>query len=276
LEGTVVSKPILLGTFIPLPVMCLRGALFASIQKSKLTALPPLLILSLVALLEDSVRIQLQLALVTILGLALAGVPAVAATPNPASAPLGVIVQADRSTSGVDLAYNGSTVYDGDRLETDDRVSLRARLGGPELFLRPSTTAQVHGLANGFAADLIRGTVVASSAEGQTFQLVANGATIRPANSQPTVAQVTFVNPEELVLTSTRGVLLVSMGDEVRTVEAGKSYRMEIETENQGPQGSGRGPYHPARNRFLLFLIIGVAAGTGIGVWRALISPDQM
>jgi hypothetical protein len=220
------------------------------------------------------VRILLKPGLVTVLGLVLAGVSAMAATPNPASAPLGVIVQADRAASGVDTTYSGSTVYDGDRLETTDKGTLRARLGGPELFLRASTTAQVHGLANGFSADLSRGTVVASSAEGQTFQLVANGATIRPANSQPTVAQVTFVSSKELMLTSTRGALLVSMGDEVKTVETGKSYRMEIDTD-PGPQRAGGGPYHPARNRFLLFLILGVSAGTGIGVWRALISPDQ-
>jgi hypothetical protein len=219
------------------------------------------------------VRTLLKFGLVTILGVTMIGVSGVAATP--ASAPLGVIVQATRPSTGVDIANNGATVYDGDMLQTNAQDTLRARLGGPELFLRPSTTATVHRLMNGYSAELTRGTVVASSHEGQTFQVLANGATIRPANSQPTVGQVTWVSPKELLLTSSRGALMVSMGDEVRTVQAGRSYRMQVE-EDPGPQGAGGGPYHTGRNRFLLILIVGVGVGTGIGVWRALISPSQM
>lgn len=219
-------------------------------------------------------RVLLKFGLVTILGVTVAGVSGVAAAP--ASAPLGVIVQATRHSTGVDIANNGATVYDGDTLETNAQDTLRARLGGPELFLRPSTTAQVHRLLNGYSAELTRGTVVASSREGQTFQLLADGATIRPANSRSTVAQVTWVTPKELLLSSNRGVLMVSMGDQTRTIQEGRSYRMQVEeADDPGPQGSGGGPYHSGRNRFLLFFITGVAVGTGIGVWRALISPTN-
>jgi hypothetical protein len=86
---------------------------------------------------------------------------------------------------------------------------------------------------------------------------------------------VTLVNANELLLTSTRGALLVSMGDEVRTVESGRSYRMEVESESSGPgpQGTG-GPLHTARNHFLLLVIVGAAVGTSIGIWRAVASPS--
>ena len=68
------------------------------------------------------------------------------------------------------------------------------------------------------------------------------------------------------------------MGDEVKTVEAGSSYRMEIETDTEdsgpGPAGQQRQqPRHTARNRFIFFLIPTVAAVTGIIIWRALVSP---
>ena len=65
------------------------------------------------------------------------------------------------------------------------------------------------------------------------------------------------------------------MGDEVKTVEAGSSYRMEVETEDSGPgpQGQGQAPHPTARNRFIFFLIPTVAAVTGIIIWRALVSP---
>ena len=86
----------------------------------------------------------------------------------------------------------------------------------------------MHALPNGFSANLNNGSVVISSAEGQTFELLADGATIRPANSQPTSGQITMVSPTELILTSNRGTLQVSMGDEVKTVDAGSSYRLEV------------------------------------------------
>jgi hypothetical protein len=184
-------------------------------------------------------------------------------------------MQADHAVVGADLIASGATVYAGDTLETNESGTLRARLGGPQVFLRPSTTAQVQSLENGFSATLKRGTVVISSDASNTFELLADGAAIRPAGAQPVVAQVTLVNANELLLTSTRGALLVSMGDEVRTVESGRSYRMEVESESSGPgpQGTG-GPLHTARNHFLLLVIVGAAVGTSIGIWRAVASPS--
>ena len=220
--------------------------------------------------------------LVLVLCAALVGIPAVAMPANPASAPLGVVLQAERAQVGVDITSNGATIYEGDRLETMYDGNLRARLGGSQMYLRPGTSTEVHGLSNGFSASLLRGSVIASSPEGQTFQLLANGATIRPAGTQATVAQVTWVNANELLLTSTRGAIEVLLGDEVKTIEAGSSYRMETQDEDAGPgpqgqqQGSGPAPVHTGRRRRALFFLIGgaIAAGTGIGIWRVLLSPS--
>jgi hypothetical protein len=199
-----------------------------------------------------------------------------AAPANPASAPLGVVLQADHAQVGADLTAGGATVYDGDRLQTQEMGTMRATLGGSQLYLRNGTAALVHGLANGFSADLTSGTVVVSSTEGQTFQLLADGATIRPVGTQPVVAQVTRISASVLQLSSSRGSLEVTMGDEVKTVEAGSSYRLEVAPDaassDPGPQGNG--PYHTARNHFIWIAIIGVSAAAGIGVWRALVSPS--
>jgi hypothetical protein len=75
-----------------------------------------------------------------------------------------------------------------------------------------------------------------------------------------------------LLLNSTRGALEITMGDEVKTIEAGTSYRMEVEADDSGQQPQG--PYHTARNRFVIWVIIGASVGTGILIWRALVSPD--
>jgi hypothetical protein len=214
---------------------------------------------------EDSVQTLLKYGAVIVMSIALGGLP-VSATP--ATAPLGVIVTA-QGPNGLDLTSTGSTVYEGDRLETGGNGTLRARLGGAQLFLSKGTTAQVHGLGSGFSASLLRGTVVASSAQGESFRVLANGAAIRPADSQPAVAQVTWLSPHQLLLTSRRGTLEISMGDEVKTIEEGASYRMEIEAEADPQQ-----PSHMARNRFLVIAVLGVSAAVGIGVWRASISSD--
>jgi hypothetical protein len=213
--------------------------------------------------------------LTTMLGIVMIGVPAMAAPASSPSVPLGVVLAAENANVGAGVTTSGATIYDGDRLQTQANSTLRVRLGSGQIFLRQNTVADVHSLPNGFSADLQNGTVVLSSAQGQTFQLLADGATVRPANDQPTSGQVTRISAKELVLTGTKGTLLVSMGDEVKTVEAGSSYRLQVETEDPGPgpypqQG---GPHPTARNHFLWFLIPAVGVVTAIVIWRAVESP---
>src|SRR6266566_5641928 len=168
-----------------------------------------------VAVSEDFVRRWGKSALVVVLSVSLIGIPALATAANPASAPLGWVLQADRAHVGADITSGGATIYDGDRLETQGDGTLRARLGGSQMYLRPSTLAEVHGLSNGFSASLLYGTIIASSPAGQTFQLLANGATIRPVGTHPTVAKVTWVNAKELLLTSNLGTIQVSLDGDV-------------------------------------------------------------
>ena len=176
---------------------------------------------------------------------------------------------------GAGVTTSGATIYDGDRLETQANSTLRARLGSGQMVLRENTVADVHSLPNGFSADLQSGTVVVSSAKGQTFQLVADGATIRPADEQPASGQVKMVSASELVLTGTRGTLLVSMGGETKTLGAGDSYRLEVQPEDPGPGPNPQGPRATARTRFLWILIPAVAVATGIVIWRAVESPSR-
>ena len=225
-----------------------------------------------VALLEDFVRKLSMSILVVALSVSLIGIPAMAAPVNPASAPLGWVLQAERAHLGADLTSGGATIYEGDRLETQDDGTLRARLGNSQMYLRQSTLAEVHGLPNGFLASLLRGTVIASSPEGQTFQVLADGATIRPVGTRATVAQITWLSANELLLTSNVGAIQVSLdGGDVKTIEAGNSYRMEIAPDPPDPQG---GTQHGGRNHAVYFWIAAASVAAGIGVWRALVSNN--
>jgi hypothetical protein len=226
---------------------------------------------------EDRVGTLRYSTLIAVLTVTIIGVPAMAMPANSASAPLGSVLQAERAHLGADITYGGATIYDGDRLETQEDGILRARLGGSQLYLRPSTIAEVHSLPNGFLASLQHGTAIVSSPEGQTFQLVALGATIRPVGTHATVAQVMWMNPSELLLTASVGAIQVSLeGDDAKTIEAGNSYRMEIQPNGSGPQDTGDHgrPSHGGRNHAIYIWISVAAVAAGIGVWRALVSTS--
>jgi hypothetical protein len=212
--------------------------------------------------------------LIATFSVALIAAPAMAAPASSPSAPLGVVVSADNANVGAGVTTSGATIYDGDRLRTPANSTLRVRLGSGQLVLRQNTLADVHAFPNGFAANLAAGSIVVSSTEGQTFEVMTDGATIRPANAQPTSAQISRISGTEVILTSTRGTLQVTMGDEVKTLEAGSSYKMEVESEDPGPGPNPQFPTPTARNRFLLIAIPVAAAVTGIIIWRALVSPS--
>jgi hypothetical protein len=225
------------------------------------------------ALLEDYVRKLFTAVLIATLSLVLVEAPVMAAPASSPSAPLGVVVAAENANVGAGVTTSGATIYDGDHLQTPPNSTLRVRLGAGQMVLRQNTIADVHAFPNGFSANLGTGTVIVSSAEGQTYQVIADGATIRPANAQPTSGQISMISATELILTSNRGTLQVTMGDEVKTLEAGTSYRMEVESADPGPAADPQSPHATARNHFLWIAIPLVAVATGIVIWRALVSP---
>ncbi len=212
--------------------------------------------------------------LVPILAVALLVTPAIAAPAGTPAAPLGMIVDASNAHAGADLTNAGATVYDGDHLATRDDATMRLRLGTGQLYLHNATAVDVHALPNGFSADVDAGTISASSPEGQTFQLQVDGVIVRPATPHATSAQIVRISPTEAILSSTRGDLLVTLEDEVKTVSAGSSYKLEISTEDES-SGKNQGPTPAGRNRhvFALLLIAGASAATGYLIYRAVISP---
>src|SRR5580698_10677621 len=113
--------------------------------------------------------------LVSLLALA----PALTAAPPAAvSVPaVGVILQAEHANVDSGTATIGSTVFDGDLLQTEkDGGLLRVRFGSSQAALMPGAAAVVHRSPDGFSANLTRGQVVLSSGQGQKFNLLADGA----------------------------------------------------------------------------------------------------
>jgi hypothetical protein len=209
----------------------------------------------------------------------LVGSRANAAAPGmPPSSPLGIVVSAENSRVGADTNYAGATVYDGDRFATQDNGTMRLRLGNGQLLLFHATAVVVHAVPLGFLVNLDSGIALAASSEGHTFELIVNGISIRSADAHRAVAQVERVNSAEAILVVGQGNFKIAMGDEVRTVAAGNSYKLEItgseESSSSGEQApQGAVPTGRNRNRLLIIVITAVAATTGILIWRATMSP---
>src|SRR2546427_581934 len=185
------------------------------------------------------------------------------------SAALGVVLQAQNASVGSGVA---ATIFNGDTLATDSRGWLRVRLGANQFSLLQLSSAVMRQAPGIPIAVLERGTMVFSSSAAEPFELQASAAHIRPRTGQPVIAQVTIAGPNTLLITSNRGALEVSIGNEVHVVPAMTSYRVEIEPEDQGSGGAA--PHKTARSKFVLLLLAMVAAGTGVAVWRATTSPS--
>jgi hypothetical protein len=211
--------------------------------------------------------------LVGLLVSALAQTPLAAAPANP-MAPLGVIVLADKAELGTTPAAGGATIFDGDWLATDGGGALRARFGGAQAYLLPQSSAVMHSLPGGFGADLRSGTIVVSSAQGTTFNVLADGATIHPKTAEPAVAQVSMVSPTELTLTSRRGVLEVAVDGQTQDISEGTTYRMVVQPADpgapQGPTGAGRN-----RNKVIFIIIAAAVAATVVALVVAFESPSK-
>jgi hypothetical protein len=207
----------------------------------------------------------------------------------PVGTPLGVVVLANGSRVGGSVAVNGSTVFQGDRLATSDGGRLQVRFGSRQAQLSPTSLAVVTENSSVLNAELLNGTISLSSAAGEMFAVSANAATVRPAGSGNTIAQVTRVSPSELLLSSRKGTLQVTFESESTIIPEGSSYRMIMDpVPAQYPQGAGSSgsqqssnqlPQAAAKNKsrkraaFILLGAAGAAAGIAIAAVGGSSSP---
>ncbi|MGB6431064.1 MAG: hypothetical protein WBF06_10795 [Candidatus Acidiferrales bacterium] len=210
--------------------------------------------------------------------IAVAVLAASAASAPVPTASMGSIVQANNASLNGLPAVNRATISSGDTLATENAGALRAQLGSSQIYLFANSSVSVNHTASGFSADLASGSVLLSSGAGQTYQVLADGAVVQPKSNQKSVAQISWVSPTELMLTSRQGDLEVTMGAETQTVNEGSSYRMMIAPASQpgaSPAGQPASPSGGGSSAFYLVAISVVAAGTGVALWRAFESTSS-
>lgn len=150
---------------------------------------------------------------------------------------------------------------------------MRIRLLNSEIVLANDAAVDVHGFPNEFSVNLTSGTVKISANQKARFQLTVDGIRVQPMGGAPANAIVTLVNATRVRLTSHTGLLEISMGDEVKTVEPG-SYQLDIAAELSS-DATGKSPDapHAGASHFTVTVIVLSAIGTGVAIWLSLMSP---
>lgn len=188
------------------------------------------------------------------------------------TAPPAVVLQSASARLNTADAAVGTTVFDGDRIETQEKGVLSLRSGQIQLTLSESSTLWMNHENLAVTPMLQRGTVTFRAETGTGLEIRADDVHVRPHSPVLTVGEVTLQDCDVLVTARTQS-LEVTAGKETKTLEEGKTYRVA----RKGACGAAAN--HAAlpvgQNRFLLL----PAAVAGIvGIWavhKGLESPDR-
>jgi len=204
------------------------------------------------------------------------------------SAALGTVITADRAHVGEAKAEVGTTVYGGDCLSTEPQGSVQILAGKARLLLLSASSAEISDTEGTQTAKLLNGAATFSTGNAHAFTLFASGAAIHAQTDAPTIGQVSYLGPKELLVSATRGSLVVTVDDDTQIVAEGTSYRVELDQPEdmaQGPEGvgsgrprgswNGRTPRWAGRDRFIYVVSGLTAVATYLAISEALESPPR-
>jgi hypothetical protein len=194
--------------------------------------------------------------------------------------PLGLVVQAESAQVSNAKVVIGTTVYPGDKVETDAGGALRLRMGTSQLYLLASSSATLGQRSDSLFAEVSRGTVGFSSNGSDQLELEVPQGIIRASNGQSAYGQVTIVNPQEIIVSAFHGSLVLDNDGELHTIPEGKSYRVTMDLEAAEPPAPAAAANRddadntPAKRRRkkLAFIILfaGLGALASWGIWNEL------
>jgi len=180
---------------------------------------------------------------------------------------VGMVLLADHARLGSQATAEGTTIYDGDRLSTDEEGSLQLRVGEALVYLPDNSCVTLHkgasGTAKEFEAELISGTVVLSATAGSAAEIVASSARVRPMAETRGVVQVGIVGPHELIVFARRGPARISYRGETETIAEGKSYRVRLNDSDDGTPGEPDAKKSGRHGKALVLIVVGATAVAG-------------
>jgi hypothetical protein len=185
---------------------------------------------------------------------------------------LGVVVQANHASLGSQPASEGTTLYDGDRLSTEEDGTLRLSIGlaGVQLAMRSSVILRDVGGGSGgkqFDAELLAGAAVLSVTAANEGEIVACSARVRPASAARGIVRVQILGPHELLVYAQRGAAEISYRSETETIAEGKAYRVMLNADDRGQDGTiAKAPAHGGKKILLIAVAVGAASALGVAL----------
>jgi len=180
-----------------------------------------------------------------------------------ASPPVGILTLASRAHLGDAEAFCGLSVFEGERLSTDVQGRLSLRVGHSIVTLAGKTEAALVLIEKGVHVDMSAGSIHLSVAEGETVEIHADDAIVRPAATQATQATVTILGPNLLQIAAESGPVNFSYREESRNLPAGQIYRIDLDERDGVPDVSLGGTRKPSNGSKVGYFIVGAAAGGG-------------
>jgi hypothetical protein len=141
------------------------------------------------------------------------------------TAPAGVVLQSASARLNTNDAAAGSTIFDGDRMETQEKGALSLRSGPVQLTLSEQSTVWMNHENLILTPSLQRGTVTFRAETGTGVEIRADDVRVRPHFPVLTVGEVTLQDCDVLVTARTQSLEVIA-GKETRILEEGKTYRV--------------------------------------------------
>lgn len=188
--------------------------------------------------------------------------------------PAGVVLQTQSARLNTTDAAVGTTLYDGDRLETQSKGALSVRSNSNQVLLTlPEESLLWMNHENAvLTPKLDRGTVIFRAETGEGLEIHADDVRVRPHAPVLTIGEVTIEECYIRVTARTQS-LDVSTGKETKQLEEGKTYRVA----RLGACGAAINQPAAAVGQSRFF-VLPVAVGIGIGIWgihKGYESPDR-
>lgn len=153
-----------------------------------------------------------------------------AATAQTLPAAVGVVVAAQAARVGSSPLTQGSTVFSGDLLKTEDKGSIQVSVKQVRISLGENSSMRIFWQEGHTVLELERGVVTyAAPGAGENISIFAQDVKFVPDTTKPAEGQISVRSRCELSAVAVRSTLEATSGREKKTIEESKSFSVTSE-----------------------------------------------
>jgi hypothetical protein len=172
----------------------------------------------------------------------------------------------------------GTTLYNGDTVDTAESGSMHAGVHSSQLELDPSSSATLEECTDELHVLVNYGTVNFNAAAADKVEFIIAQGIVRPLDGGSASGRISLVSSREAVVSATQGSLDIDDDGKHTTIPEGKTYKITLggDPRDYAPApGCGAGyldnakMIHPVtRNLTFSLILLGLAGGGGYLLWQ--------